>query len=231
MNKKKISVMVVDDHALLLAGLCMLLDAEADMRVVGRTSCAGEAVALAGRLRPDVILLDISLGDSSGLDLLPPLLAQSPASRIMMLTMHEDQQYLQLAMARGAAGFILKKGLDVDLLYAIRSVMRGEIFIQPFMVQQYLAGQTAATTATGTEDKDSVLWAALSPRERQVMLAVAQGHTSKEIAQKEYLSEKTVATYRSRAMIKLGLDTKAELVALTLRLGVFSKARPSGVPS
>ena len=227
MIAKKISVMVVDDHALLLAGLCMLLDAEADMRVVGSTSSAGEAVSLAGQLRPDVILLDISLGDVSGLDLLPTLQELSPASRIMMLTMHEDLQYLQLAMARGAAGFILKKGLDVDLLYAIRSVMRGEIFIQPFMVQQYLAGQAAATTATGMEDKDSLLWATLSPRERQVMLAVAQGHTSKEIAQQEYLSEKTVATYRSRAMIKLGLDTKAELVELTLRLGVLAKERPT----
>ncbi len=227
MIAKKISVMVVDDHALLLAGLCMLLDAEADMRVVGRTSSAGEAVSLAGQLRPDVILLDISLGDTSGLDLLTTLQEQAPASRIMMLTMHEDQQYLRLAMARGAAGFILKKGLDVDLLYAIRSVMRGEIFIQPFMVQQYLTGQAAASTTSGTEDKDSLLWATLSPRERQVMLAVAQGHTSKEIAQQEYLSEKTVATYRSRAMIKLGLDTKAELVELTLRLGVLAKERPA----
>ncbi|MFZ5773890.1 MAG: response regulator [Thermodesulfobacteriota bacterium] len=205
-------ILVVDDHALLLSGLCMLLNAEPDLEVVGMADSGEKALALASELQPDVVLLDISLRETSGLLLLPELLQRAPRARVLMLTMHEDQQYLKQAMAAGAKGFLLKKCLDVDLLYAIRSVLRGHIHIHPSMMPEILAGPRPE--AASPEEQ---LWNSLSQREQQVMLAVAKGHTGREIAEQHFLSEKTVATYRSRAMAKLGLETRAELVEFVAR--------------
>lgn len=213
MNAPKIRLLIVDDHPLLLSGLCLLLNAEPDMEVVGQTDSAGKALALAAELAPDVVLLDISLHDASGLELLPKLLHQTPTSRIIMLTMHEDQQYLKEALGKGASGFLLKKGLDVDLLSAIRSVIRGEKYIHPALMTELLASQGSTADAPET-----LLWRSLSQREQQVVLAVTRGFTSKEIAARHFLSEKTVATYRARAMAKLGLETRAELVEFVDRL-------------
>lgn len=224
MAERKISIMVVDDHPLLLAGLCMLLNAEDDLEVVGRAAASGEMLPLLQEKRPDILLLDITLQTVSGLDLLPAIRQAVPETRVIMLTMHEDQQYLQKALQQGAAGFVLKKGLDVDLLYAVRAVMRGEIFIQPSMMREYLMPQTGGAPAAAGKppaDKNQTLWSSLSHREREVMVEVARGRTSKEIAEKLFLSEKTVATYRSRAMFKLGLESRAELVDFALRIGVL----------
>ncbi|MBW6520393.1 MAG: response regulator transcription factor [Desulfoarculaceae bacterium] len=202
-----IRLLIVDDHPLLLSGLGMLLNAEADLVVAGIADSGEQALNLAKELQPDVILLDISLGDTSGIQLLPELLRQAPQARVLMLTMHEDQQYLKEAMAAGARGFLLKKCLDVDLLYAIRLVMRGQIYLHPSMMPEIMAGSKKKTTSPA-----EMLWQSLSKREQQVSLAVALGHTSREIGEQYFLSEKTVATYRARAMTKLGIETRAELV-------------------
>jgi two-component system, NarL family, response regulator NreC len=220
LSEQKISLLVIDDHPLLLAGLCMLLNAETDMEVVGQADNAREAVVIATEKKPQIILLDITLQETSGLDLLPTFRERCPDSRVIMLTMHEDQQYMQKAIQTGAAGFVLKKGLDVDLLYAIRAVSRGEMFIQPSMLKDYLQPQSPRGHEP-PEDKDAVLWGSLSTREREVMAEVARGYTSKEIGEKLFLSEKTVATYRSRAMFKLGLETRADLIDLALKIGVL----------
>ncbi|HIJ78117.1 MAG: response regulator transcription factor [Desulfobulbaceae bacterium] len=217
MNQARI--VIIDDHLLLLSGLCLLLNGQEDMTVVGQADTIEKAKETVQELSPDIILLDITINDDSGLHLLPNLKAMSPDSKIIILTMHEDQQYLQKAMQLGAAGFVLKKGLDVDLLYAIRSVMRGEAYIQPAMLKTYISGEVEERAAAKPKEKELILWESLSAREKEVMLAVAHGHTSKEIAEKNFLSEKTVATYRSRAMLKLGIETRADLVGLTLRLG------------
>lgn len=220
MNNEMIRILVVDDHPVLLSGLSLLLNAEPDMEVAGLADSGPKALALARELQPDIVLLDISLPGTSGLLLLPEILRQAPLSRVLMLTMHEDHQYLKEAVAKGAKGFILKKCLDVDLLYAIRSVMRGQMYIHPAMMPDILAGQEK-----GTASPEELLWLSLSKREQQVMLAVAMGYTSREIAERHFLSEKTVATYRSRAMAKLGLETRAELVEFVSRrkLGAVTK--------
>jgi len=219
---KPIKIVVVDDHLLLLSGLCMLLNAEPDMEVVGQASSPAEALALVSRTEPDLVLLDITLHGESGLELIRPITSISSATRVVMLTMHEDQQYLRQAMELGASGFVLKKGLDVDLLYAIRSVHRGEVYIQPAMLKSYIAGEDGHPDSSSQEVGNArILWDSLSPREREVMLGVAHGHTSREIAEKNFISEKTVATYRSRAMIKLGLTSRAELVDLVIQLGLL----------
>lgn len=209
MAASKTTILVVDDHPLLLAGLGMLLNAEQDLTVAGQADRAEKALELAAQLQPAVVLLDIGLHQASGLDLIPDLLAASPASRVIMLTMHEDQGYLRKAMQAGAQGFLLKKGLDVDLLYAIRAVMRGEVYIHPSMLRDFVSGGEEEAA-----DHETQLWNSLSNREQQVMEAVAKGHTGREIAEQYFLSDKTVATYRARAMTKLGIGTKAELVEL-----------------
>jgi len=207
-----IRIIVVDDHRVLLSGLSLLLNAEPDMTIVGAAGSGPEALGLVMELQPDIVLLDISLPGASGLVVLPEILRQAPATRVLMLTMHEDHQYLKEAVAKGASGFILKKCLDVDLLYAIRSVMRGQMYIHPAMVPEILAEREK-----GEASPEEMLWLSLSKREQQVMLAVAMGFTSREIAEQHFLSEKTVATYRSRAMVKLGLETRAELVEFVSR--------------
>ena len=214
------TILVVDDHGVLLRGLCLMLDAEKDMTVVGQAQTVDQALELAKSRQPALILLDITLQDSSGLDLIEKLQKLAPQTRIVMLTMHENKEYMQQAMARGARGFVLKKGIDQDLLYAVRSVMRGDIYIHPTLLSDYISTSTDPEQgAADNGNNDILLWATLSEREQEVLTLVARGFTSKEIADQCFLSEKTVATYRSRGMIKLAFSSRSELVQLVLNLG------------
>ncbi len=214
---EKTTIVIVDDHSILLSGLKLLLEGEEGLEVVGLASTAEEARRAVEEKRPDCVLLDISLPDGSGLDLIKEIKAVSPDTRILMLTMHEDQRYLREAMDLGAAGFLLKKAMDSDLIYAIAAVMRGECYVHPSLMKGLLnkMGDEVARS------KEEALWATLSTREQEVMRKVAMGYTSREIAEQCCLSDKTVATYRSRAMNKLGFQSKAELVALVRKLGLM----------
>lgn len=209
---EKISIVIVDDHPLLLSGLCLLLNGEKDLDVVGQAQSVGEALEIVEMHQPAVVLLDISINETSGLDLLPRIHGIAPRTKVIMLTMHEDHRYLEKALAAGAVGYVLKKGLDVDLLYAIRAVSRGEVYIQPSMVKDFLAGTAESKDNRRETNSNLLLWNTLSSREQQVVIWVAKGFTSREIARNFFLSEKTVSTYRSRAMTKLGFETRAELV-------------------
>ena len=215
----KTRILIVDDHQLLSSGLAMLLSAEKYLEVTGQADRPETALRLAEEQQPDIILLDISLPGRSGLDLLPELLARSPQSRIIMLTMHEEQQYLKRALECGAKGFVLKKGGGTDLMYAIRAVMQGDTYIQPSMLADFI--KTGADSRGGSPEnisEDEQRWRLLSQREQQIVLGVAKGYTSREMAEEIFLSEKTVATYRSRAMTKLGFESRADLVEFVLRL-------------
>lgn len=218
----KTKIVIVDDHQLLSGGLAMLLNAEQDLEVVGQADRAATALRLIAAKQPDIALLDISLPDTSGLALLPEILKAAPRCQIIMMTMHEEQQYLKKALDGGAKGFLLKKGGGMDLLYAIRAVMQGDTYVQPSMLSGLIRegdAQKQRDRGTGSATADEQLWRLLSQREQQVVLGVARGHTSREIADKNFLSEKTVATYRSRAMAKLDMKTRAELVDFIVRLG------------
>jgi len=222
MNKAKI--VIVDDHQLLSSGLALLLNAEPDLTVAGQADRAATALPLISAQQPDIVLLDISLPQQSGLELLPQVLAAAPHCKVIMMTMHEEQQYLKKALEAGAKGFVLKKGGGMDLLYAIRSVLQGDTYVQPSMLSGLIReGEKRKLHRRESEaaSSDEQLWQLLSQREEQVVLGVAKGHTSKEIAEKNFLSEKTVATYRSRAMAKLGMATRADLVEFVRRLGKF----------
>jgi len=216
MYSNTISILIIDDHKLLLSGLTLLLNSEEDFEVVGQADNGDDGLELATALQPQVILLDITLSNRSGLDILPDLLNVTPESRVIMLTMHNDYRYLEEAMNKGAKGFVLKKGIDVDLIYAIRLVMQGETYIHSSMLPDYVEAQQQESEET----IDTILWQSLSGREQEVIQLVVKGFTSREIAEKLFLSEKTIATYRSRAMTKLGFSSRAELVSFIGRLTI-----------
>jgi len=184
--------------------------------------CAGEAsdgletLARAEQLQPDLVLLDLSMPRLGGLTALPEIRRKAPHTRILVLTMHADDEYLRQCLKRGAAGYVLKQAADQELLLAIRAVMRGEVYIHPAMTRALLGDlvdRSRDLTLSAAPD------AALSEREAEVIKQVARGHTNQEIADRLSLSVKTVETYRARAMEKLGLANRAALVRYALAQG------------
>ena len=217
-----ITICMVDDHYILLTALKVLLDGQDDIKVTGMATDALSAVKLIKAKTPDVVLLDISLHDINGLDLIPKFKTISPESRILMLTMHEDKQYLERAIDSGASGFLIKKAMDYDLIYAIRTVARGEIYIHPSMIEGFISG-LQSKTGTGKLSREKLLWNSLSSREQEVVIGIVKGFTNKEIAEKHFLSEKTVATYRLRGMEKLGLENKSDLMDFIEKLKILKQ--------
>lgn len=203
------SILLVDDHAVLRAGLRLLLDGQPDLRVIGEAEDVRTAVVQATTLQPDLILLDLSLTGSSGLAAIPALRTVAPHSRILVLTMHDDEGYVRQALAAGANGYVLKRAADAELIAAIRAVLRGELYIHPALTRQLLEDLLPQTPALNP-------WESLSEREREVLLLVARGYTAAEIAEQLSLSPKTVETYRTRGMEKLGLRSRAALVQYAL---------------
>ncbi|GIV93074.1 MAG: hypothetical protein KatS3mg056_1783 [Chloroflexus sp.] len=150
------SILLVDDHAVLRAGLRLLLDGQPDLRVIGEAEDVRTAVAQATALQPDLILLDLSLTGSSGLAAIPALRAVAPHSRILVLTMHDDEGYVRQALAAGANGYVLKRAADAELIAAIRAVLRGELYIHPALTRQLLEDllpQTPASESLGKSER------------------------------------------------------------------------------
>ena len=212
-----VRVLLADDHAVLRAGLRLLLENQPGFEVVGEAASGLEVLTLAEQLHPDLILLDLSMPGLSGLDALPTLRRIAPTTRILILTMHDDAQYLRRALKEGAAGYILKKAADSDLLAAIRAILRGDVYVHSSMNRALLEDMLPTPQAT-TEDA----WESLSEREQEVLRLVALGHTSAEIGDQLSLSPKTVETYRARGMEKLGVTTRAGLVRFALQRGLLS---------
>ena len=207
-----ITVVLIDDHSILLSTLKIFLNTQEGITVSGTTNDALCDVELIKQKTPDVVLLDISMPKINGIDLIPKIKKNSPNSKILILTMFEDKQYMQKVLEAGASGFLVKKAMDYDLVYAIKTVARGETYIHPSMLEDFIANKNNG--ANEVFSREEILWDALSNREKEVMVGVAQGFTNKEIAEKHFLSEKTVATYRSRGMEKLGFSSKSQLIDL-----------------
>ncbi|SNB61241.1 response regulator transcription factor [Thermoflexus hugenholtzii] len=214
-----IRVLIADDHAVFRAGLRLLLSAQPDIEVVGEAEDGWQTLRQAEALRPDVILLDLTMPGMPGLQALALLRRQAPEARVLILTMHEDEAYLRQALAEGAAGYIIKRATDEELITAIRAVARGDLYIHPAMTRALLEDLIPAPQIPETPEP----WESLSERERQVLRMVAIGHTNQEIAERLGLSVKTVETYRARGMEKLGLRTRAQLVRYMIQKGLLKE--------
>lgn len=221
----KIRILIADDHGVLRAGLRVLLNAETDLEVVGEAGDGSEAMAKARELQPDVILLDVTMPGTGGLQAIQHIRKASPASRILILSMHDDESYLREALRAGASGYALKKAADTELLSAIRAVYRGEIFLDPSLTKilvSELIGAQDKKIGKQTEDEAEGEARQLSDREREVLRLLAQGYTSQQVADMLYLSLKTIETYKARLMNKLGLRSRAQLVRYALQVGLLS---------
>jgi len=219
-----IRLLIVDDHAVLRAGLRMLLDVQPDMTVVAEADSGEDAVAQARQQRPDVILLDLSLPGMGGLEAIRRLREVDPAMRVLVLTMHDDEGYLRRALEAGSAGYVLKRAADAELVSAIRAVAGGGTYLH----REHVAVLLQGTGETGEDvvDAQREVCEALSARERQVLQLVALGHTNQQVADSLCLSIKTVETYRGRLMRKLGLATRAALVRYALDQGLLADPIP-----
>lgn len=219
MIKSPVRVLLADDHAVLRAGLRLLLTSQNEFEVVGEAASGTETLSQAEKLQPDLILLDLSMPALGGLDILSTLQKLVPYTRILILTMHDDPQYLRQALKQGASGYVLKKAADAELLSAMRAVLRGEVYVHPSLTRILLEDMLPESQSVSDEDT----WSSLSEREQEVLKMVALGHTSAEIAEQLSLSTKTVETYRARGMEKLGLRTRAALVKFALQEGLIKR--------
>lgn len=224
-TQKIIRIMIADDHAILRAGLRSLLNAQADMEVVAEAVNGNQAIEQAGRYKPDVLLLDITMPDKSGIEAIGEVRKLSPMTRILVLTMHDDHAYLRSVLAAGGAGYLVKRAADTELLMAIRIIQQGRSYIDVGLDDNQLQTVLVDEEKTSSSSESSRSLELLSERERQVLELVALGFTHKEVGESLSLSVKTVETYRSRLAEKLGLRSRAELVRFALGLGLLDTTR------
>jgi two-component system response regulator NreC len=206
-----IRIVVVDDHEVVRSGLRLLLSAEEDMEVVGAAGTVREAVFEVRAAKPDVLLLDVTMPEESGIDALPKLLHESPEMRVLMLSMQDDPSYLREAFAAGARGYVLKEAIDAELVAAVRDVAAGNRYVHPTLGARMVTADAAARAAVEADP--------LSEREREVLRLLALGHTNQEIAKQLYISVRTAETHRAHIMQKLQLSTRAELVRYAIEHG------------
>ena len=217
----KIGIFIVDDHAVLRTGLKLLLGTQNDMKVVGETGSGKEALQMAAELIPRVILLDLSLDDINGLDILLDLKAIDPKIKVLVLTMHDDEGYLHKVLEGGGDGYILKKAADVELLTAIRAVNRDEVFLDPSLTKAVLRNIYSSHRKDFQESKEDE--EVLSIRENEVLRLVALGFTNKQIADQLLVSIKTVESHKARIREKLNMNYRSDLVKYAINKGLLIK--------
>ncbi|MGO8950185.1 MAG: response regulator [Ktedonobacterales bacterium] len=222
---KVITILLADDHDILRDGLKALLAMAGDIRVVGEARTGRETVAETERLRPDVVLMDISMPDLDGVEACRRIRRQVPETQVLFLTMHEAEEYFFRALQAGAAGYVIKRTAAGDLLAAVRAVVRGESFLSPTVARALVndfteRGTRSALGATVDERNASDSYATLTGREREVLQLVGEGNTNLEIAEYLHLSIKTVESHRAAVMLKLGLRDVTHLVRYAVRRGL-----------
>lgn len=217
MGLSPIRVVLADDHGIVRAGLRALLESQPDIVVVGEAEDGSGAVRAVSELHPDVIVTDLSMPEG-GLDAVRELTAIGDSTRVLVLTVHAEERYLLPVLQAGGLGYVRKSSAHTDLLNAIRAVAKGEVFLDPAATKTLLRGYLEGGKNNDGLDIGNVL----SEREREVVKLTAEGHTAQQSADILSLSPKTVETYRHRAMQKLGLTDRADLVRYALKAGLLS---------
>ena len=217
---KRIRLLLVDDHTVLRSGLKALLGSQSDLEVVGEAGTGHDAVQFARALHPDVVLLDITLPDMSGLDVAVRIKRDCPGVRILILTMHEDERYLHPALKAGASGYIIKRAADSEVVTAIRAVARGEMAIHSSMTKALVDDALGVRKVESGPSESH----RLSDREREVLRLIALGYTYEQIGENLSVSSKTVATYKARLMDKLGIKGRNALVRYAMEQGWLEAA-------
>lgn len=212
-----IRVVLADDHMVVRAGLKAVLSGARDIDVVGEASNGKEALALAARLHPHVIVMDLSMAEMDGLTATRELVTRADPPKVLVLTMHGEEEYLVQVLEAGASGYLVKNAADRELVDAIRAVASGEMYVQPS------AGRILARGLRKDEKTldDRARFEKLTERERDVLQLVAHGYTAPEIGEKLFISPKTVDTYKQRIGEKLGLTHRSDYVQFALRLGLL----------
>jgi RNA polymerase sigma factor (sigma-70 family) len=209
-----IRVLIADDHALVRAGIRALVERIDGVVVVGEAGKGSEALELARQLRPNLLLLDITMPDGNGFDVLDQITKKQPEIRVIVLTVHEAGEYAIRALREGAAGYLPKSAASIELEQAIHTVVRGEPYISPETAQNTILQQRKGATKRD-------LLATLSPRQREVLRLIAEGSTTKQIAQELKISVKTVETHRAQLMERLGIHDVAGLVRYAIIVGLI----------
>lgn len=209
-------LVLADDHALVRAGLRSLLDEFAGITVVGEAEDGVQALELIGKLHPDVALLDIAMPNLNGLEACARASKDYPGTRIIILSMHGDDEYVRRALLVGAKGYLLKNAGEGELELAVRAVARGDTWLSPAISSKVVAAYTRSEkdVQTGLD--------LLTPRQREVLQLIAEGRTTKAIAKRLDISVKTVESHRVQLMERLGVRSVPELVRCAIRLGVVS---------
>jgi DNA-binding NarL/FixJ family response regulator len=207
-------VFLADDHPVVLAGIKALLTADPALEIIGEARDGQTALRTATELKPDVLVLDLSMPGLNGMDVIRQLLAECPGCKVLALTVHEDRSYVRKLLEFGAVGYVLKRSAAEDLLRAIHAVAAGGIYLDPA-----IAGQVIEGTAKRQQDDSQGRGADLSEREVEVLRLTALGHSNKAIAAVLRVGVKSVETYKARAMDKLGFHSRVELVGYALGHG------------
>ncbi len=210
----KIKVLVVDDHAIMRDGIRALLDLHDDIEIIGEASDGREAIEKARELAPDVIVMDIAMPGMDGLDATHRIRKKSPKAKVLILTQYNNKEYILSAIKAGAAGYVPKRALGSELVSAIRAIYRGDSFLYPSaataLIRDYL------------HQVEEEPYDRLTGREREILKLIAEGHTSREIADMLFISLKTVLGHRAKIMEKLDIHNRTELIKYAMRKGLVS---------
>jgi DNA-binding NarL/FixJ family response regulator len=223
-NAGAIRILLADDHDILRQGLKMLLGMQPDIEIVGEARTGREAVRLARELHPDVVVMDITMPDMDGLEACRRIRDETPESQVLMLTMHESEEYFLQALRQGAAGYLVKKAAPTELHMAIQATARGGAFLYPGLARALIrsfVAQQEESSAPPKEHPPGQELRLLSPREMEVLKLVAEGHTNQEIADRLVISIKTVQAHRANVMEKLGLHNITQLVRFAIYAGLI----------
>lgn len=213
----KIRVLIADDHNIVREGIRMILAKNEDIDVVGEATDGRETITQTELLHPDVILMDIAMPGLGGLEATIEIVKSHPESKVLVLTQYDDREYIRRFLKAGASGYVLKKTVGSDLVAAIRSVAAGKSYIDPSVAETVIKRFIEGPETSEEED----LYEKLTDREKTVFRLIAEGYTSRQIAETLFLSIKTVMTHRANIMEKMNLHNRADLVKYAIRKGII----------